>query len=294
MENVSTSIDKSKLISNINYFINVYDMKIGELEDAIHVSQGYLSKLSKPDNKQLPSIETLANLSTRFGITIDDLLFSSYPKMTKTEHKMNKFLNRLSSKTKDESIDWEEDDYNSLISDFKEGKRSSYHPIFDLERGRAIDIEDFADGKQYLMQPLKSDLVHGKQYYLYGRCFKTQLSNDTDFYLLEAATSWDTITTSVEYLAILDGHGLDNPSYDDFIAKFTEVILAQGKYKVKSDNFSLRLEDLYNTIVDNWGTVKISKLASNVIDDFLRTSEPMESKPSGSNSNLDGLDELPF
>lgn len=44
--------DRARLMNNINTLIKDKNIKIGELENSIGISTGYLSKMSKADNEQ--------------------------------------------------------------------------------------------------------------------------------------------------------------------------------------------------------------------------------------------------
>ena len=50
--------DRARLMNNINTLIKDKNIKIGELENSIGISTGYLSKMSKADNESMPDMET--------------------------------------------------------------------------------------------------------------------------------------------------------------------------------------------------------------------------------------------
>ena len=49
--------DRARLMNNINTLIKDKNIKIGELENSIGISTGYLSKMSKADNESMPGID---------------------------------------------------------------------------------------------------------------------------------------------------------------------------------------------------------------------------------------------
>ena len=51
--------DRARLMNNINTLIKDKNIKIGELENSIGISTGYLSKMSKADNESMPGIDLI-------------------------------------------------------------------------------------------------------------------------------------------------------------------------------------------------------------------------------------------
>lgn len=68
--------DISNLYKNIGYLIKVYNIRIGELERAIGVSAGYISRSAGVD---MP-ISKVIKIADFFEITIDDLVRGNYRK----------------------------------------------------------------------------------------------------------------------------------------------------------------------------------------------------------------------
>ena len=55
--------EKGKLMANINDLIKERGRKIGELEDAVGVSRGYLSRMSKAENESMPGVDLIYRLA---------------------------------------------------------------------------------------------------------------------------------------------------------------------------------------------------------------------------------------
>ena len=49
--------DRSRLMNNITTLIKEKNIKIGELENSVGISTGYLSKMAKPENESMPGID---------------------------------------------------------------------------------------------------------------------------------------------------------------------------------------------------------------------------------------------
>ena len=66
--------DRARLMNNINTLIKDKNIKIGELENSIGISTGYLSKMSKADNESMPGIDLIWKLAQKLGTSVDMLV----------------------------------------------------------------------------------------------------------------------------------------------------------------------------------------------------------------------------
>lgn len=67
-------IDIVRLHNNIQYLIKIQHLKVGEVENAIEVSTGYLSRMK---NKDIP-VSKVISLADYFGVSLDDLVYGTY------------------------------------------------------------------------------------------------------------------------------------------------------------------------------------------------------------------------
>ena len=62
------------LHNNIQYLIKIQHLKVNEVENAIGVSIGYLSRMK---NKDMP-VSKVISLADYFEVTLDDLVYGTY------------------------------------------------------------------------------------------------------------------------------------------------------------------------------------------------------------------------
>nr|WP_276926175.1 helix-turn-helix transcriptional regulator [Faecalibaculum rodentium] len=300
MENKEIIPDKQKIVRNISFFAQEQNRKVGEIEEAIGVSQGYLSKLSKPSSKQMPSLETICRLAGLFGVSVNDLIYTDFPIFTKTDRKVHDFLETLLTQTAEEEIDWEPIDYNEAVYNHKSGKDTTIaEKIFDLENGEEIFISDFADGEQYRKQPLKTDLFSGDKTWLDGFCYRTQLDEYDSIYVLQGIhISEETDEPETLYFVVLN-HETSESLYGNFEDPNDTpcVQLMLSEPKASNPNTS-SVQSLYTTIRDHEGNYHLTPLASNTISAYLslvRNSMAQGNKVPDSNSEQTfDPDDLPF
>lgn len=300
MENKEIILDKQKMIRNISFFAQEQNKKVGEIEEAIGVSQGYLSKLSKPSSKQMPSLETICRLADLFGVSVNDLIYTDFPIFSKTDRQVHDFLETLITQTADEEIDWELIDYNEAIYNHKIEKDTTMaEKIFDLENGEEIFISDFADGEQYRKQPLKTDLFSGDKTWLDGSCYRTQLNEYDSIYVLQGIhISEETGEPETLYLMILN-HETSGSLYGNFGDSndnpCVQLMLSEPR---GSNRNTASIQSLYATIRDHEGNYHLTPLASNAISVYLnQVQNSMAQKNKEADSNNEQTfdpDDLPF
>ena len=61
--------DRSRLMNNITTLIKEKNIKIGELENSVGISTGYLSKMAKPENESMPGIDLIWKLAEKLGVS---------------------------------------------------------------------------------------------------------------------------------------------------------------------------------------------------------------------------------
>ena len=291
-------LDKQRIVRNISFFAQEQNKKVGEIEEAIGVSQGYLSKLSKPSSKQMPSLETVCRLADLFGVSVSDLIYTDFPILTKGDRQVHDFLQALIRQTANEEITWELVDYNEAVYNYKKSKDTTIaEKIYDLENGQEIYISDFADGKQYLKQPLKTDIFSGDKTWLDGYCYRKELDRYNSIYVLQAI-HFSEVTDGPEtiYLVILN-HETPSSLYGEFDNSDDEPstqLMIQEPWT--HDELPISVQSLYGTIRDHEGNYHLTPLAANTIAAYLNKIHKdtiQENESSQTEQSFDPSD-LPF
>ena len=300
MDRINSVPDKKRIVDNISFFAKEQNRKVGEIEEAIGVSQGYLSKLSKPSSKQMPSLETVCRLADLFGVSVNDLIFTDFPIFTKGDRQVHEFLETLIKQTADEETVWELVDYNEAVYNHKNGNDTSVAgKVFDLENGEEIFPIDFADCKQYLKQPLISNIFSGDKTYLLGDCYRKKLDDFNSIYVLQGIhISVETDELETLYLIILN-HETTESLYGNYgdpdDRQCTQLMISEPS---GSNNNPASVQVLYDTIRAHEGNYHLTPLAVDAISTYLhqvRADTNRKDNPSDSveEQSLDP-EELPF
>ena len=99
--------DNSHLIGNINFFLRKLNLRIGELEQIIGVSAGYISRTAKENAAKKLSIDVVWKLARLFGVDIRTLIETDLNVPNSNTNVVLKFLDKLCRQTEQNKIIWE-------------------------------------------------------------------------------------------------------------------------------------------------------------------------------------------
>ena len=101
--------DSSTLAGNIVFLAKKHGMRVGELEDIIGVSAGYLSRTIKENSKKKISVDIVWKIARLFGTDIKTLTEKELWISRSNTDLLERFLERLYNDTKDNFFSWEYD-----------------------------------------------------------------------------------------------------------------------------------------------------------------------------------------
>lgn len=164
--------ESSTLANNIVYLAKKHGMRVGELENTIGVSAGYLSRTIKENSKKKMSIDIVWKIAQLFGTDIKTLTESEMWVAHTNTDLLECFLDRLYEDTRDNFFTWELDGgVMAMLSDRykvmgliteEEDETAVYHANHlnpDIKWVLAADIvflERFEEKKDLVIIPYKS------------------------------------------------------------------------------------------------------------------------------------------
>lgn len=98
--------DNSQLIANINFLLKKYGVRIGELEQIIGVSPGYISRTAKDKSQKKLSIDTVWKLAKLFETPLEELLDSELSVPRDNTRIISAFIKKLLHQTQTNRIEW--------------------------------------------------------------------------------------------------------------------------------------------------------------------------------------------
>ena len=91
--------DKEKFYKNVSYMAKQRNIAMGEIEDKLEISHGYIAKLGRP-NSPLPSIDYITKIADLLDISIDLLVDGDLGNLSTQEQ----FINQNSKKVINDKI----------------------------------------------------------------------------------------------------------------------------------------------------------------------------------------------
>lgn len=98
--------DRARLMNNISFLIKERGMKVGELENAVGISAGYISKMTKSENESMPGIDLIYKLAQQLDVSVEALVNGDFNKSNDNLLFLVKFLHLLQVDTDLHDIEW--------------------------------------------------------------------------------------------------------------------------------------------------------------------------------------------
>ena len=100
--------DNTLLIKNINYMARKYNMLMRDIENALSLSVGYISRTSNENAKKKLSIDVVWKIAKLFDVNLVDLIESDLSEDNSNKALICKFIDKLTKQTLDYEISWDE------------------------------------------------------------------------------------------------------------------------------------------------------------------------------------------
>ena len=191
---MQTEYDGHRIINNIMSIIDKRGMKIGDVEFASDLSQGYFSRQKKKDVSASLSVETITKIASCLGTSIDMLVFEDLTQAKDNTQKMYNFITKLRTDTDGNQTIWTPITTTQINAMLK----GDEEPIFIIRNKKSmasIPNEGEESGislKHYGENYICSAAVPQAQSWVIGSSFYTELNEDERIYIFHmGATQGD-------------------------------------------------------------------------------------------------------
>lgn len=245
--------EQKRCLSNIYYLARLQKKRIGDIEKAAGVSTGYISRLNREDNTSVPSVEFLEGVANVFGVTLDALINYDLSELTPTEQYIMTFLEKLTSDTQADKLNWEKESANSLNRlTFYNGYTG--HPLFSKETFYRQSECEYPDEVTEVV--FVSDSF-GPNTRIAGDCFKLKMKNDSVLYVMNICKDVYRTTDPNSHAKEIWINVPQNGGAQ-FVAKNTI-----------DDNIGNLIDILYQTISEDMKHPKVAPGVRHIIDAFM-------------------------
>lgn len=151
------------LIGNINHLSKKYQFRIGEIENALGLSAGYISRTAKENSGKKMSIDVVWKIAKLFDIDIKKLIGTDLriPESNSNTDLAARFLEKAYKDTAAGAIEWTNEggviavmegsiSDTGFFTDRDDGPQPSYRSMFTDEESRFILYDDIFSCKQII------------------------------------------------------------------------------------------------------------------------------------------------
>ena len=111
--------DRTKLMTNITALIKEKGLRIGELENKVGISAGYISKMTKAENESMPGIDLIFKLAQELEVSVEALVCGDFNKSNDNLLFLIRFLHTLEEDINLHRIEWRQfADYKALRTEY--------------------------------------------------------------------------------------------------------------------------------------------------------------------------------
>ena len=226
--------NRQRFMENITNLIKNSKYKVKDVEEAIGVSAGYISRLNKPGNEANLTIEQVATIADMLNVSVDGLLARDYS----TEHAnidlVNRFVQQLIRDTDEHKLVWNVMDENMKLA---------------YEQPPMFEEEGFEESESHF-----KSLVTEKTY-LYVKCFMV-MPKELDGLFLFRIIDEENRQFGYELYSLPDDRN------DEYIPIASSFMGDEGLAKI--------LRELYEDIVVHENDIKLEARTRNSIVNYLR------------------------
>ncbi len=98
--------DRTRLMRNISFLIKEKGIQVGKLENAVGISAGYLSKITKAENESMPGIDLIYKLAQQFEVSVEALVSGDFNKSNDNLLFIVNFIHSLEEDTNRHEFEW--------------------------------------------------------------------------------------------------------------------------------------------------------------------------------------------
>ena len=210
--------DRQQLIENINTLIQQKNMRVGDIESAIGISTGYISRLSKEGSTSIPATDVVWKLARYLGVSTDALISGDYSQGRDNLSVLNRFIAKLIVQTEDGTIDWTPVT-TKYVNAVLKGEEPSFFLVQEKEINHGVPhMEDeFSEATQtyawYQNKKIVSQAAPLDYAWMTGDGFKATLKNGRVLYLFRMCASIDTGTLAGD---------VEEPYYEMYMQDWVE------------------------------------------------------------------------
>lgn len=257
--------DKTVMLSNISTLLKEHGMKMGELEQILGISTGYISRIAKPGSDKKLSIDVAWKIARLFNRSLYELLEVNYSELTPTEKYLVSFIEKLCSDTVADRLEWNRESADSLNRAEMDINGNPNHPLLSYETFYEEGETEYPDQVSRVVLVSRTFDCHTS---FNGDCYNLKMKNGTYLYIVN-------ICKSVHKIGDKDAYAKEIWMYKPQVGAH---FLCSNR---DSSVLSNLVERLYAIVCDRMQHPQIKHELQDVIDAFMKDdiSDDLDSFP---------------
>ncbi len=239
--------DKSVLISNISSLLKEHGIKIGELEEILGISAGYISRAANSERKL--SIDVVWKIAQLFNCSLYSLLEIDRSNLSGRDKFYCAFLEKLIRETEDQSIEWEKE-----LAEKLNRENGGNHPLMSEE---TFYEESECEYPEEVTRVVMVSNSFDCKTAIAGNCYNTPLGDGAKLYLMSISKS---VYRERDANAFAKEIWITNPNGEKSYMCSTKEGIEIGLY----------IEKLYSVIADKAKYSTLDAFAKQAIEAFMK------------------------
>ena len=264
--------DKTILLKNISYLVKKKGIKIGDLENKIGVSTGYISRISKKNNGVATGVDIIMKIAHELGVVMDVLVSVDLEMLGDNEQYLINLMKSLEVKTDARKIFWYKMEPR-VVKDVLDGEYYTDIPMFEMAPGQnCYDRDLYHETKKiYVSYFLGHGLVQKLEPYDASPWFYCNIDENNTVYVTymiyckedgEPQEVLEMYLKTSEYYEHYDEDGSGSSGYTQ---KSTPLCCSL----TMGEEIDKAITNLYVTITKHQNDIRITDNVKNVLDKFM-------------------------
>lgn len=269
--------DKTIFMNNITYLLKRKNIKIGDLENKIGVSKGYISRINKKSDGVAAGVDIVYKIAQALEVSVDVLISVDLQTVDDNEIYLLNLLKSFQKKTENREVFWDKIDLRTIGS-MLAGKEYADIPMLHThpdDRSERYDDYEYISRKIYVSSFLGTGLNLGNDNYEVGPWFSMKIDDLNTVYITDVMKySYEGEPSEVLEMYIYTAEYYEEYAEDGSGSSGYRHTLVPLCCSAKmGENIDAAMTALYKTICSHQDDIRIPANLKGVLDGFMKSGQ---------------------
>ncbi len=269
--------DKTIFMNNITYLLKRRNIKIGDLENKIGVSKGYISRINKKSDGVAAGVDIVYKIALALEVSVDVLISVDLQTVDDNEVYLLNLLKFFQKKTENREVFWNKIDLRTIGS-MLAGKEYTDIPMLHThpdDRNERYDDYEYISRKIYVSSFLGTGLDLGNDNDEVGPWFSMKIDDLNTVYITDVMK----YSYEGEPSEVLEMY-IDNSEYYEEYAEdgsggsgYRHTLVPLCCSAKTGENIDAAMTELYRTVCSHQDDIRIPTNLRGVLDGFMKSGQ---------------------